>query len=172
MMNGIVVMKTTMTTIAKRSDGRFEIRESRWTDKGPRSRTLAIFRELTPEVLDHAQRRAERPIDRNEVVTRAMRLGLHVKRILGSGAAAALIAKAESGSLWPTHARAVQEAVAELDSLPLPDHLESMIRWMGADDEFRGRTLVDLLGFTHAVVRHRAPMRTGPLRFPRLPSAQ
>jgi hypothetical protein len=161
-----------MTTLVRRSDGRFELRESRWTKQGPRARTLAIFRELTPEVFDHADARAGRPVNREAIIARAHEIGLHVKRVLGSDDAPALVSRAESGTLWPTHARAVQEAIRGLDPPPLPDHLEAMIQWMGADDSLRARTLVDLLGLAHAIVLHREPLRRGPLRFPRLPSAR
>jgi hypothetical protein len=161
-----------MASVVQRSDGRFELRESVSTPDGPRSRTLAIFRELTREVLDHARERAQKPFDEHAVVAQAQKLGLHVKELLGSDETARFIARVQASSLWPTHVRAVLDSVGSVVLAPLPDHLEPMVEWMGADDERRGRALVDLLGLTHAIVRNRPSTRTEPLRFPRLTAAR
>ncbi|MHB8329816.1 MAG: hypothetical protein ACYDD6_09370, partial [Acidimicrobiales bacterium] len=47
--------------VAKR--GRFEVRESLHTAKGPRSRTLTTFHVFDDQVLDRARDRARRPFD-------------------------------------------------------------------------------------------------------------
>ncbi len=52
-----------MTYVVARPKGRFEIRESVHTPKGPRARSLANFTQLTDEVLARPARRASRPFD-------------------------------------------------------------------------------------------------------------
>ena len=52
-----------MAYVVARPKGRFEIRESVHTPKGPRARSLANFEQLTDEVLDPRRRRASRPFD-------------------------------------------------------------------------------------------------------------
>jgi hypothetical protein len=50
-----------MAYVVATQPGRFEVRESASTPSGPRSRTLASFRELTGEVVEKVQARAEKP---------------------------------------------------------------------------------------------------------------
>ncbi len=52
-----------MAYVVARPKGRFEIRESVHTHKGPRARSLANFARLSDEVLATARRRASRPFD-------------------------------------------------------------------------------------------------------------
>jgi hypothetical protein len=148
-----------MATIIKRPDGRIEIRESAWTPEGPRSRTLAISKRFTDELLNHAAQRATGPIDRDRLVERARTLGIHHSRTTQPDAVPALVERARTAALWPTHARAIRTLLRETDDVPLPDHLEAMTEWMGADDETRGRALVDLLKLTEAVMQHRPESR-------------
>ena len=56
-----------MAYVVARPRGRFEIRESVHTPKGPRARSLANFELLTDEVLVAASRRATRPFDTEAV---------------------------------------------------------------------------------------------------------
>lgn len=51
-----------MAYFTARPNGRWEIRESHRTERGPRSRTLASFRELSPEVLERAVARSAEQI--------------------------------------------------------------------------------------------------------------
>jgi hypothetical protein len=62
-----------MAYVVTRPKGRFEIRESVHTDKGPRARSLASFKELSDEVLTRARRRASRPFDAEAVRSSAQR---------------------------------------------------------------------------------------------------
>lgn len=48
-----------MVYVVKRGNGSWEIRESRQTEKGPRSFTLATLRETSPEVLERARQRSK-----------------------------------------------------------------------------------------------------------------
>jgi hypothetical protein len=62
-----------MAYVVARPRGRFEIRESVHTPKGPRSRTLANFEQLTDKVLDTARGRASRPFDLDAVRASAVK---------------------------------------------------------------------------------------------------
>jgi hypothetical protein len=62
-----------MAYVVARPRGRFEIRESVHTPKGPRARSLASFKELDDEVLAKARRRASRPFDEDAVRASAVR---------------------------------------------------------------------------------------------------
>ena len=64
-----------MAYVVVRPRGRFEIRESVHTPKGPRARSLANYAHFTDEVLDKARRRATRPFDAGVVRAAAARLG-------------------------------------------------------------------------------------------------
>lgn len=70
-----------MAYVIARKGGRFEIRESLHTPKGPRARTLVNFRVLTDETLATAARRAQRPFDAEAVVRSGQRAGATVSLI-------------------------------------------------------------------------------------------
>ncbi len=67
-----------MAYVVSRPRGRFEIRESVHTPRGPRARSLANFARLTDEVLATARRRASRPFDPEAVRASAGRAGAQV----------------------------------------------------------------------------------------------
>ena len=67
-----------MAYVVARPKGRFEIRESVHTPKGPRARSLANFSQLSDEVLARARRRASRPFDAEAVRGAAARAALKV----------------------------------------------------------------------------------------------
>lgn len=159
-----------MATVIKRSDGRIEIRESLATARGPRSRTLAIARELTDEVIEHAAERARKPIDRDELIERAGRLGVHLGRRTQADVVARLVERVRADALWPTHAKAIQTVLRDVEHGPLPHHLEAMTEWMGTDDGTRGNALVDLLKLSEATMQHYPESQRArePLRFPSL----
>jgi len=62
-----------MAYVVTRPRGRFEIRESVHTPKGPRARSLANFASFTDEVLERARKRASRPFDAEAVRAAARR---------------------------------------------------------------------------------------------------
>jgi hypothetical protein len=74
-----------MAYVVTRMGGRFEIRESFNTPKGPRSRTLAGFQVLTDDVMEAAARRAQRPFNVEAVLRSGRRAGARVQ-MAGSGA--------------------------------------------------------------------------------------
>src|SRR5665811_464909 len=67
-----------MAYVVARRGGRFEIRESFHTSRGPRSRTLVGFDVLTDDILVAAARRAQRPFDAEAVIRSGRRAGVRV----------------------------------------------------------------------------------------------
>ena len=135
-----------MAYVVARRSGRFEIRESLHTPKGPRSRTLAGFGVLTDEVLAAAAKRAQRSFDGEAVVRSARRAGAGV-RVATSGASRArdrflVGSKGMASALGkPPPARARGDA---------------------------GAALMELLGFADMVRAGQAPRPFEPLKFPAL----
>ena len=64
-----------MAFVVERPGGRFEVRESRATPRGPRARTLATFATLDDAVVAHVIERAEVPVDVHDLVRAACRAG-------------------------------------------------------------------------------------------------
>jgi len=159
---------TTMAYVVRRGDGRYEIRESVVTPKGPRARTLAIFRVLSEQVLDLAQARARTPFDRAKVAARAEHLGVPAGGETAAGDARRLLAGMRRGDRPP---RALAEALrAELSgSRPrVPDSIPPVLDWLEATPERRGAALRDLLRLASRIPP-RASAR-GPLAYPLLRS--
>jgi len=154
--------------------GSYEIRESRNTPKGPRSRTLVTFRELTSEVIDKARKRATNPPTAEELRRAAQRAGAPVARPPIEQAARELIAELARGRrLDPTLRQILTELLEKgyretEDSSPANEAARSVAIWMAATPEERGRALVDLLLLADALP---SGSRLGkPLQFPRLNS--
>lgn len=135
-----------MAYVVPRKGGRFEIRESLHTAGGPRSRTLAGFRELTEQALDAAARRAQRPFDREAVIRSGRRAGARVQ-VADSGANRAYD-RFLSGS------RRMASSIAQ----PVP-------RAKRGDP---GATLLDLLDFADTIRASQPPRPPEPLGFPPL----
>lgn len=157
-----------MTTIISRKDGRYEIRESAMTSRGPRSRTLAIFKWLSSEVLDHAHRRASRPFDDASVRRRAEEIDVPWVGPSGAADALSILAMAARGGVPPVFVAAIREAFGRTSTERLPDTIPPMLDWVGVDDEKRGRAVRDVLGMADAILRSRGGTRRGPTRFPPL----
>jgi hypothetical protein len=135
-----------MAFVVKRSGGRYEIRESLQTEKGPRARTLLNFATLTQEALDRAAGRARTSFDRTAVVASAARRGAVVS---------------------------VQPSTAPVDgastrfvatSRRFAESLSTQVR----DPSLSGDALIELIGFAEEVARHQPLRAAEPLRFPSL----
>jgi hypothetical protein len=139
-----------MAYVVARPKGRFEIRESVHTRKGPRARSLANFARLTDEVLAVARQRATRPFDPDLVLAAAARAGT-------PGAVAA--AAPTPGARRAQRQRFVESSrrmARSLEPRPTGEHPDP------------GDALIDLLGFVAQIAPFR-PARAGePLRFPPL----
>lgn len=142
----------------------FEIRECRRTPRGPRQYTLARFhRVLTPEVLDEAAARAQRPFDRARVAARAQALGIPVSPRRTDAAARQLLAELRAGRVVEASlAGLLKHALALLDDAPVPEHLADAAEWIGRSEAARGKALRGLLRTASRVVRSRAPGREPP----------
>lgn len=151
-----------MAFVVRRPGGRWEIRESVQTARGPRARSLATFRVLGPEVLDKAERAATAPLDRDAVLLAARASGAPVGEPPPDRAARTLIIELATG-------RRVSPGLERLlrDMLGDGRSADSVAEWVGATAAARGAALRDLLGLAD---RLPAPRR-GELRFPPLRAA-
>jgi hypothetical protein len=130
-----------MAYVATRRNGRFEIRESVHTPRGPRARSLVGFAVLSDEVLARAAQRAKRPFDAASVIDSGRRAGA---RVTAGGQASATEFVRASRRM----ARSLQRAAAPRRSVD------------------PGAALIDLLGFADAVAAGQPPRPREPLRFP------
>jgi hypothetical protein len=152
--------------VAKRS-GTFEIRESHATVRGPRSRTLASFRTLTPETLAKAAARASEPLDAEQVRRAAQRKGAPVASSASDVAAAALLAELEQGR--PPRAsltRLLRETLAGTADR-LNSNAAAAAAWIGSTPQRRGEALHDLLLLVDSLPARHGVARP---RFPRIES--
>lgn len=134
-----------MAFITARGNGAWEVRESRLTGAGPRSRTLATFKTLTPEILERACERSSKPLDPAELRRAARRAGAPVAAASGDRASAELIAELAAGRRpRPALVRLLVGALQADDRLPA-DNAEAAAAWITATPQRRGDTLRDLL---------------------------
>jgi hypothetical protein len=150
-----------MAYVVVRPKGRYEIRESLHTPKGPRSRTLANFEQLTDKVLATARLRASRPFDLD-----AVRASAEKAR---SAAAARRPGQGRLGGV-ATPRRRVMRQFAQ-SSRRMAAALESRPPQAGSAPD-PGDALIDLLDLVAQVSAFRSPRRPEPLRFPPLARLQ
>jgi hypothetical protein len=149
-----------MAFVTSIRNGAFEVRESRATPEGPRSRTLASFRELDEATIEKVIERAENPPTREALLQAALRAGATVAVSPVDGAARDLLrslARGENPS--PMHRRLLLEALGG----------ESMqaTEWLGVPLAERGEALEQLLQLADAIPIRRRPAT---IDFPRLDS--
>lgn len=165
-----------MAFIVPTKPGRYEIRESANTAKGPRSRTLASFRELDDSVIEKARERAASPPDAAELRKAARRVGAPVARTPVDRAARELIAELAKGRRPDP---ALRHMLIDLlrhgfregaSPSPANEAARSVAEWMAATPAERGSALVDLLLLADALPS--GGRRGKSLRFPRLDSTQ
>jgi hypothetical protein len=153
-----------MAFIVPRKNGAWEIRETRSTPSGPRSATLATFRELSEEVIEQAQARATKAIGPNELRQAALRVGAPIASPPADSAARKLLAELSMGRK-PRRAlrRLLADAVDSRDS-GLSDAAKAAQEWVAATPDERGKALRELLLLGDALPKRRRPDRT---QFPR-----
>lgn len=157
-----------MAYVVAKASGTFEIRESHATARGPRSRTLASFRTLTPEVIEKAAARASKPLDARQMRADARRKGAPVAGSASDLAAAALLAELDHGR--PPRAsltRLLREALAGTAER-LNSNATAAAAWIGSTPQRRGEALRDLLLLVDSLPARR-PTADRPL-FPRIES--
>lgn len=140
-----------MAYVVARRNGRFEIRESQHTAKGPRARTLAGFRVLTDAILARAEGKALRLFDAESVVASAEKAKAPIE----------LSKRATPGGR--RHGEMDREAfvrasrkMAAITASPRP----------AESRKDAGEALIELLGFADAVARSRPAPPRKPLAFP------
>lgn len=136
-----------MAYVIARSDGRFEIRESHQTPKGPRARTLASFRLLDDTVIAKAAGRARSTFDVGSVLASGRRAGAHMAPSLAAPRASE---RADAAFV------AASRRMAATTSKSQPER-------MRGDP---GEALRQLLDFADAVAASRPPRAPEPLNFP------
>lgn len=167
-----------MAFIVPTKRGTFEIRESRSTPAGPRSRTLASFKELTDETIEKARERADKPPTADQLREAALRAGAPIAPMPIDRAARDLLGKLAKGQRpEPMLKRLLLDALVNEDRSDRPtdraatvsDAARSVSEWVGASAKERGDALEDLLLLADALPLRRRPETIG---FPRLRPAQ
>ena len=162
-----------MAYLVRRSPTRVEIRESRSTPRGARSRVLASFPgALTRDTLDRAAARATRPFASGALVRRARALGIPVLERSREPEARALLSRLRRRDpLDPVLAASLRRALARLPEAPIPESLTEVSEWVGASAAERGAALRELLDLYGRITRSRPPRRQRErARFPRFSS--
>lgn len=161
-----------MAFVVPTRNGRFEIRESRSTPDGPRSRTLVSFAELDDEAISKALERAAKKLDPNDLRGAALRAGAPIApREIDRAARSTLRLLARGDRPDPILRTLLLEALGgeERGGAAAPPSAAALAaaEWAGVGAEERGEALRDLLELADALpVR----VRTGEIDFPRLRS--
>jgi hypothetical protein len=134
-----------MAYVAQNRSGAWEIRESRTTAKGPRSKTLATFTALDDEVVAKAVSRSAAGLGAAELRETVLRAGAPIAEATSDRAAKELLVEMRAGrqprrALLALLARAV-EGAPEIAS----DEAGSVAEWLGASPQERGDVLRELL---------------------------
>jgi hypothetical protein len=164
-----------MAYLVKRASGRVEVRESRLTARGPRSRLLVSFTgPLTPAVLETAIAQARRPVDSEALTRRARSMDIPVVQNAPESEARALLARLRRRDpMNPILAGLLTRALEEVASEPLPESIAEAGEWIGASAAERGAALRDLLEtFGRIEASRPAPRRHPRRRFPRFSSSE
>jgi replication-associated recombination protein RarA len=166
-----------MAYVVATKPGRFEVRESASTADGPRSRTLASFRELTDEVVQKVRERADKPPTAEDLTRSALKAGAPVRGPeLDQAARAALRLMANGERPDPMLRRLLLDALSDEDRSDRPtdpkarvsDAARAATQWVGVGAEERGNALRELLDLADALPVRLRPHEIG---FPRLKSA-
>jgi len=166
-----------MAYVVATKPGRFEVRESASTASGPRSRTLASFRELTSEVVEKVQARAAKPPTTEELTRSALKAGAPVRGPeLDEAARETLRLMATGERPDPMLRRLLLDALSDEDRSDRPaaskarvsDAARAATQWAGVGVEERGKALSELLELADALPIR---LRRHEIGFPRLKSA-
>jgi hypothetical protein len=151
-----------MAYVVARPGGKYEIRESIQSPRGPRPRTLARFRDLDDATLERAAAAATTAFDRERVLASARRAGVAPPSPSVDQAARHLLLELRAGRRPSPGLRRLLIDALDPESTPTLEAGDSIAHWIGVDAGERGRTLRDLLDLADRIP-HR---RRGPLRYP------
>lgn len=158
-----------MAFVIARRDGRYEIRESVSTPKGPRARTLATFHALSDDVLDHAESRATTRFDRAHIVAKAAAVDVPAEeRSTAQVGWDLLVRLGGAHQLPPALAAALAARLTSSPDAAMPDTLPPLLDWLGVGLQERGEALRDLLRLTDRIPSRGERRRRA---FPRIASA-
>lgn len=152
-----------MAFIVPRKNGSWEIRETRSTPSGPRSTTLASFRELGDEAIERASERAAQPLEPETLRKAALRAGAPLETPPADRAAQQLLAEASAGRRPRRALRNLLAKAFEDKRRPFPEPVSSESEWLHAPPEEHGETLRQLLLLADALPQRRRPNR---IQFP------
>src|SRR5579859_7325983 len=134
--------------LARRPGDRWELRESRLTSAGPRSRTIATFRELTPDTVSHAMKRSSGTLDPSALRALCRRAGAPVTPLPQDAAAAELLSAIARGERPRRGLARVLAAELNGGQESVSASERAAARWVHATTQQRGDTLRDLLLLT------------------------
>jgi hypothetical protein len=149
-----------MAYIVAKKGGTFEARESHTTPDGPRSRTLATFREFDEATIRKVIDRAERKPTREELIEAVLRAGGPLAPTPVEAAARALLRSLARGEALSSRNRRLLLDALDGESM-------SAAEWLDTPLAERGEALRDLLGLGDAVPIRRRPDKTS---FPKIDS--
>jgi hypothetical protein len=149
-----------MTYIVATKGDSFEVRESRATPDGPRSRTLATFRELDPATIERVVERAAKAPTREALIEAALRAGAPLASAPIEAAARALLRSLARGEVLSSRNRRLV-----LDALN--GESRQAAEWLDTPLAERAAALRDLLGLGDAIPIRRRPDKSS---FPRIDS--
>jgi hypothetical protein len=151
-----------MAYIVTGKSGTFEARESHNTPDGPRSRTLATFRELDRATIEKIIDRAASATSVADLRSAALRAGAPIASTPIDAAAQSLLSSLARGErLQPKLHRLLEDALA--------GEVRSEAEWLDRSPGQRGAALEQLLLLADAIPIRRRPAKIG---FPRLDSTQ
>jgi hypothetical protein len=165
-----------MAYVVATKPGRFEVRESASTPEGPRSRTLASFRELSAETIEKVRARSEKPPTAAELTHLALRAGAPVRGSELDEAAREALRRIASGEQPdPKLRRLLIDALSDQGPDPhqveprgkVSDAARAAAQWIGVGADDRADALHDLLELADALPIRLRPQEIG---FPRLRS--
>jgi hypothetical protein len=153
--------------VPRRHSGTWEIRESRATPAGPRSRTLASFRTLTSEVVERAQGRSFKTLKPSELRRAAARVGAPVAVDAPDRAAVELLSELASGHTPRPVLRGLLLDALRGERREPSGNVQAAATWITATPQAHGEALRDLLLLTDRLPPSRVPR--GRLLFPVFP---
>lgn len=131
--------------VVARKNGTWEARESSRTADGPRSRTLASFRELDRETIELIRQRLSGGLDEADLRRMAARAGAPVNAAPADQAGGELLRSLSRGE---RPRAAISKLLAEslgIGAEPVSEAVRAMAGWIGASQRERSDALVDLL---------------------------
>jgi hypothetical protein len=172
-----------MAYVTTSRKGGFEVRESRATAKGPRSRTLATFRQLDDEVIARARARALKPPSAEQLREAALRAGAPVAAAPVDRAAAETVRRLAAGERVDPMLRQLlldalgrqergerveEPGAGATEGAEVSAAARAASEWIGVDSERRGEALREALELADALPIR---IRSDEIGFPRLRSA-